>query len=497
MKRILSAVISFTLCFSAFSAISGAAASLSPDVSISASIQTDSLSYCGPSATWSLSNGTFTVKGSGPMNSWEMADDTPWSSQKSQIRTVVIEKGITSVGAAAFADCPSLSSVSIPDTITIVERGAFDTCPSLGSVELPSSVATIGMDAFRKCSQLRSVTVYNPDCYFGGIKDTISNTVADSHGGATSYSGVIRGYSGSTAESFAKKSGYNFNSLGNIPKPTTTTTTTTTTTSSSSSITSTTITKATTTSTAKKTTAATKTSTTSKTTTSAKPTTTVNPPAPETFTTVKDGSFTYRIYSDHAEFEKCERFFWGEVNIPNEKSGVPVTAVLANAFKDRMMVSAVTVPETVKSIAASSFSGSGCKTVTILGVKCDINKDCGINCKVRGYDNSTAQAYASEKGLAFESLGPSPAPAPSASPDVTFGDSNCDTAVDLSDAVLIMQAFANPNKYGITGTHESHITDQGLKNGDVFMRGDGITMNDAATIQLYLLGKLESLPADK
>ena len=41
------------------------------------------------------------------------------------------------------------------------------------------------------------------------------------------------------------------------------------------------------------------------------------------------------------------------------------------------------------------------------------------------------------------------------------------------------------------------LTDQGLKNGDVFMRGDGITMNDAATIQLYLLGKLDSLPADK
>ena len=57
-----------------------------------------------------------------------------------------------------------------------------------------------------------------------------------------------------------------------------------------------------------------------------------------------------------------------------------------------------------------------------------------------------------------------------------------------------MQAFANPNRYGITGTHERHITDQGIKNGDVYMSGDGITMNDAATIQLYLLGKVDKLP---
>ena len=66
------------------------------------------------------------------------------------------------------------------------------------------------------------------------------------------------------------------------------------------------------------------------------------------------------------------------------------------------------------------------------------------------------------------------------------GDTNCDGQVDLSDAVMIMQALANPNKYGINGTAENHLTEQGKLNGD--MNGDGLTVGDAQAIQRMLLG---------
>ena len=66
------------------------------------------------------------------------------------------------------------------------------------------------------------------------------------------------------------------------------------------------------------------------------------------------------------------------------------------------------------------------------------------------------------------------------------GDTNCDGSVDLSDAVMIMQALANPNKYGIDGTAEHHLTKQGKFNGD--MDGDGLTVGDAQSIQRKLLG---------
>ena len=66
------------------------------------------------------------------------------------------------------------------------------------------------------------------------------------------------------------------------------------------------------------------------------------------------------------------------------------------------------------------------------------------------------------------------------------GDTNCDGQIDLSDAVMIMQSLANPNKYGIDGTAEHHLTEQGKLNGD--MNGDGLTVGDAQAIQKKLLG---------
>ena len=55
----------------------------------------------------------------------------------------------------------------------------------------------------------------------------------------------------------------------------------------------------------------------------------------------------------------------------------------------------------------------------------------------------------------------------------------------MADAVLIMQALANPDKYGLDGTAENHLTEQGNLNGD--MDGDGLTVGDAKAIQKNLL----------
>ena len=66
------------------------------------------------------------------------------------------------------------------------------------------------------------------------------------------------------------------------------------------------------------------------------------------------------------------------------------------------------------------------------------------------------------------------------------GDSNGDGAVDMSDAVLIMQSLANPDKYVIAA--------ENMLNADVDNRGNGITSSDSLAIQKYLLGLIKSLP---
>ena len=75
-----------------------------------------------------------------------------------------------------------------------------------------------------------------------------------------------------------------------------------------------------------------------------------------------------------------------------------------------------------------------------------------------------------------------------------YGDANCDTTVDLSDAVLIMQNFANPNKYGLKGSDAHHITEQGYANADCAGHNDGVTTGDALAIQKYMLGVIQQLP---
>ena len=65
------------------------------------------------------------------------------------------------------------------------------------------------------------------------------------------------------------------------------------------------------------------------------------------------------------------------------------------------------------------------------------------------------------------------------------GDTNCDGKVELADAILIMQALANPNKYNVGGTYEHCLTAAGKANADV--NGGGMTVDDALDIQLHLL----------
>ncbi|MCD8015631.1 MAG: fibronectin type III domain-containing protein [Lachnospiraceae bacterium] len=107
--------------------------------------------------TWDLSeDGTLTVSGSGEMteNSY-----VPWYSQRSSIKSVVIESGITTICSYAFWNCENLTSISLPDTLTDIGICAFSTCKSLPSVTIPDSVITIGSNAFAYCTGLKNVVL--------------------------------------------------------------------------------------------------------------------------------------------------------------------------------------------------------------------------------------------------------------------------------------------------------------------------------------------------
>ena len=75
------------------------------------------------------------------------------------------------------------------------------------------------------------------------------------------------------------------------------------------------------------------------------------------------------------------------------------------------------------------------------------------------------------------------------------GDANADGTLDMADVVMIMQALANPNKYGLGGSAGNHITERGKVLGD--MDGDGLTVGDAQKIQMKLLNIKASDDSEK
>ena len=67
---------------------------------------------------------------------------------------------LTSIGASAFYNCTSLTSVEIPNSVTSIEGSAFSSCTNLESVIIGRSVASIGNNAFARCYHLNSITVF-------------------------------------------------------------------------------------------------------------------------------------------------------------------------------------------------------------------------------------------------------------------------------------------------------------------------------------------------
>jgi len=108
---------------------------------------------CGENLTWKLEDNVLTISGAG-----EIADYTdveqPWGQTLLNVYysgaevKVVIEEGVTGIGAYAFGSLDAIHSVELPDSLVTIGDSAFAWADNLSAVTIPENVDYIGAAAF-------------------------------------------------------------------------------------------------------------------------------------------------------------------------------------------------------------------------------------------------------------------------------------------------------------------------------------------------------------
>ena len=113
-----------------------------------------SISDCD--AVWSYEDGVLTISGQGSLITYAYK---PWSNYISQITTIVVEDGITSIGNKVFSGHENVTSITIADSVTEIGENAFYGCSSLMDVKLPANLTSLGANSFTRCTFLTEITL--------------------------------------------------------------------------------------------------------------------------------------------------------------------------------------------------------------------------------------------------------------------------------------------------------------------------------------------------
>ena len=124
----------------------------------------DTTGQCGDNVYWTFdeSTGELVISGSGDMyddyeySDW-FGDTSPF--YNSNIKSVVINNGVTNIGDCMFINCSSLTAVYLSDSVTTIGSYAFKDCISLTSITIPNGITNIEDDAFVGCVAFECINV--------------------------------------------------------------------------------------------------------------------------------------------------------------------------------------------------------------------------------------------------------------------------------------------------------------------------------------------------
>ncbi len=112
---------------------------------VSVDASTAASGNCSPSIAWVLENGILTLSGSGAIPDYD-SSSVPWYSNRTSIKSVIIEEGITAIGNYAFNTCTNLNSLTIPSSVTHIDKLAFNGCSNIKNVYADSIESWCNID---------------------------------------------------------------------------------------------------------------------------------------------------------------------------------------------------------------------------------------------------------------------------------------------------------------------------------------------------------------
>lgn len=113
---------------------------------------------CGENATWELSEGVLTIKGTGDTVSYGIFE-LPWEEQVEEIKTFIVEDGITSVGNRYCDGAKYLTSASLPESVTSIGDNVFWGCHNLKDIKLPSNLKSMGKSMLVQCRAMEHIDI--------------------------------------------------------------------------------------------------------------------------------------------------------------------------------------------------------------------------------------------------------------------------------------------------------------------------------------------------
>ena len=128
---------------------------LEPKIIVGQNVESGS---CGTGVVWSLNNSVLKISGEGEMDDYVVDAPAPWRSFAQNIKSVVIESGVTKIGEQAFEGCCNMKTIEIPDTVTTLGSAAFYGCSALEKVDIPDAVEELPSGLFVQCTALKEVT---------------------------------------------------------------------------------------------------------------------------------------------------------------------------------------------------------------------------------------------------------------------------------------------------------------------------------------------------